>query len=191
MGGIYLAASYARKDEMRGVRDVLETAGFKVTSRWIDQEGEYEKGDIPPDRYSENPEVGIEFAERDLVDIAESDAFIMFTGDELSSGGRHTEYGIALMYNMKAIIIVGPRENVFHCHPSVMQFPSWRQFCHHMWSGLAIVKAESVLKGPAKAIKTKNVARCISCKGMAISRNGGAAILHHKDDCPNKEIELS
>lgn len=36
---IYLAARYSRNAEMRGVRDVLEGLGHKVTSRWIDQHG--------------------------------------------------------------------------------------------------------------------------------------------------------
>jgi len=33
---IYLAASYTRADEMRGVRDVLAAVGNEITARWID-----------------------------------------------------------------------------------------------------------------------------------------------------------
>lgn len=36
---IYLAARFSRNDEMRGVRDVLETMGHQITSRWIDLHG--------------------------------------------------------------------------------------------------------------------------------------------------------
>ena len=36
---VYLAARYSRNAEMRGVRDVLQGLGYKVTSRWIDQHG--------------------------------------------------------------------------------------------------------------------------------------------------------
>lgn len=153
MTRIYLAASYARKNEMRGIRDVLDTAGYIITSRWIDQDGEYKKGVVSSDLYQEDPRIGYKFAQRDVIDISEADVFMMFTGDGLSSGGRHTEFGLASVApNIKAIIVIGPRENVFQCHPGIIQFPNWDQFCLHLWNGLAIAQAEFIVRSEADSL---------------------------------------
>lgn len=41
-----------------------------------------------------------------------------------SRGGRHVEYGIALALE-KAVIVVGPQENIFHLLPQVEHYPDW------------------------------------------------------------------
>ena len=43
---------------------------------------------------------------------------IVFTGEPSTSGGLHTEFGMALALK-KRLILVGPRENVFHTLPEV------------------------------------------------------------------------
>ena len=61
------------------------------------------------------------FAREDFEDIMNADAVISFTEvprTTKSRGGRHVEFGIALAAGKKCII-VGPRENVFHCLPWV------------------------------------------------------------------------
>lgn len=136
---IYLAASYARKDEMKERRLALNSMGYDVTSRWIDQEGQHAKGDLPPDRYQSTPDECYEFAIRDVDDILKSDVFVMFTGDGLGSGGRHTELGIALgCCAISLIIIIGPRENVFQCSPRFAQFDTWDDFAKEVWKGQSI-----------------------------------------------------
>jgi hypothetical protein len=41
-----------------------------------------------------------------------------------SRGGRHVEFGYALGAR-KAIMVVGPLENVFYCLPHVFQHDEW------------------------------------------------------------------
>ena len=42
-------------------------------------------------------------------------------------GGRHAEFGIALALG-KRVIVIGPRENVFHALPAVERYESWAAF---------------------------------------------------------------
>ena len=44
-----------------------------------------------------------------------------------SRGGRHVEFGLGLAWN-KIVVVVGPRENVFHCLSDVYQFDDWDTF---------------------------------------------------------------
>jgi hypothetical protein len=121
MGGrIYLAASYPRLDEMRGVRDVLTAFGHTVTSRWIDQ---------PPGEgagvaeLAADPAAYVKFAHLDIADLEAAETVMSFTG-EGGRGGRHVEFGMAVMLG-KRLVIVGPREHVFHTLPEVEWYPDW------------------------------------------------------------------
>ena len=101
---IYLAAQYNRAAEMREVRALLCRRGHEVTSHWID---------LPPD--TEDPR----YAQEDFYDVAAADAVVSFTSANGGGrGGRHIEFGIGLALN-KRLIIVGPRENIFHALPQV------------------------------------------------------------------------
>jgi hypothetical protein len=42
-------------------------------------------------------------------------------------GGRHVEFGLAIGLK-KRLIVIGPRENIFHCLPQVELFDSWEDF---------------------------------------------------------------
>jgi hypothetical protein len=140
---IYLAARYARRDELCRYRDELEARGFTVTSRWLagpDQVGAtgtvigtaaeqlIEAGD---------PAAGIlraACALADMEDIAAADILIAFTEDPAfyspgsSRGGRHVELGLALARPGMRVIICGPRENQF-CWIAfrVEQHDTWRE----------------------------------------------------------------
>lgn len=120
-GKIYLAAAYQRIDEMRGVRDVLGALGYQVTSRWIDQRGKGEG--LGTADLADNPEQGIQYAELDLEDLRAAETVISFTGAS-GRGGRHVEFGAALALG-KHLIIVGPREHVFHTLPAIEWYPDW------------------------------------------------------------------
>lgn len=65
-------------------------------------------------------------ASMDFEDLARSDMCIAFTEAEgaRGRGGRHTELGIALGLGLR-VILVGPREHVFHCLPGVEQYADW------------------------------------------------------------------
>ena len=72
------------------------------------------------------PALGIQHARNDSQDLAEADAVIVVTGEPSTSGGLHAEFGMALALK-KRLILVGPRENVFHTLPQVEHYASWSQ----------------------------------------------------------------
>ena len=122
---IYLAARYSRNDEMRGVRDVLEALGHKVTSRWIDQHGGNLPESIVAEKLNAEPGECSKYAFIDLQDLKAADTVISFTSaGGGGKGGRHIEFGVALGLG-KDVIIVGPRENVFHTLPQIEHYPDW------------------------------------------------------------------
>ena len=112
---VYLAARYSRNPEMRDVRDALERLGFSVTSQWIDNHG----GTLTPERLSAEPEFCSSFALTDITDLNGAAIVVSFTGNGGGGkGGRHVEFGVGYALG-KRCIVVGPRENVFHCLPGV------------------------------------------------------------------------
>jgi hypothetical protein len=126
---IYLASRYSRHSEMRGVRDVLQAVGHTVTSRWIDCHTDV-VGDFTASFTQEflntSPELSAPLGQHDLDDLTRADAVISFTGSG-GKGGRHVEFGYALALG-KRMIIIGPRENVFHTLPQVEHYTTWPQF---------------------------------------------------------------
>lgn len=109
---VYLSARYARRHELRRYRDDLLAKGFRVASRWLD--GDDEDGPAGPSR-----EDARRWLEMDLVDLAQSTTFVSFSEDPENPpagsgrGGRHVETGMALEKG-KEVLLVGPRENLFH-----------------------------------------------------------------------------
>lgn len=124
---IYLASRYSRHDEMRGVRDVLAAMGHEVTSRWIDCHTDV-MGDHTASFTSEvlnaSPELCAPLGEHDLDDLMAADLVASFTCGTGGKGGRHVEYGFALALG-KDLVVVGPRENVFHTLIQVRHYPTW------------------------------------------------------------------
>ena len=117
---IYLAARYYRHPEMREHRAVLEKLGHEVTSHWIDIGGDgLTAATLGPD-----PAAGTPHGERDLEDIRNSDALMVFSGEPSTTGGMHVELGYALGLPRR-VILVGTREHVFHCVPQIEWHPSW------------------------------------------------------------------
>jgi nucleoside 2-deoxyribosyltransferase len=127
----YLAARYSRRKELCERRDLLRTLGHEVTSRWLD-------GDYPADPSGRSlvapDEVRARVAAEDMADVLAADLFVAFTeeGRTDGRGGRHVELGIALAAK-KRVIVVGPAENVFCCHPRVERFDTWPEFLDR-WS---------------------------------------------------------
>ena len=124
----YLAARYSRIKEMQAVRDELEDRGHTVTSRWID--GGHEAKDTGVDAAGTHDECR-RFATEDLNDIANSDILVAFTEaprSNYSRGGRHVEFGYALGIAHIQVVVVGPRENVFHYLPCVAVYDTLEEF---------------------------------------------------------------
>lgn len=135
MTNIYLSASYTRREEMQGIRDIMREMGHTVTSRWIDEQLE------PLAPGNESMIASSECAKRDIEDMMRSTCFIMFTGDAGSKGGRHTEFGFFMSmmghsspFPIMELVVVGPRENPFQGFDFVAQFDNWVSLARHMWA---------------------------------------------------------
>lgn len=133
---------------MRERRDELITAGHEVTSRWIDHSSFLDTGDVTREMMNSDPVLASVFALRDYEDLTKSNIFIMFTGDDLSSGGRHTEFGLAITTpSIIGVCVIGPRENVFQCLPTISYWPDWETFAKDLWSSVSLSKAEDFIRG--------------------------------------------
>lgn len=125
MTAFYLAPRFARREEMQGYKAELEAQGHTVYGTWIDDPYPATEGRILGD-----PVLGAELALDDLREISKADTMIAFTelpGVHPNRGGRHVELGIALARDMR-VIVVGPRENVFHCLPDIAVYATWAEF---------------------------------------------------------------
>ena len=122
MVSVYLAAPYASKDQIRRHASELVALGCDVTAQWLD---EPHAATVP--FTSRDPEELRAFARRDISDIARADVFIFFSLDPdqpTKRGGRHVEFGLAIAQR-KRMIVVGPRENIFHFLPDVEVAPTF------------------------------------------------------------------
>ncbi|MEM6327437.1 MAG: hypothetical protein AAF791_10000 [Bacteroidota bacterium] len=111
---VYLASRYSRNPEMREVRTRLESIGYTVTSRWINGDHQIDDEGLSVEASRAERE---RFAREDLEDLRSASICISFSEVPRSTnsrGGRHVEHGYALALG-KRCIVVGPRENVFHC----------------------------------------------------------------------------
>ncbi len=112
----HLAARYARRVELCAYRGQLLSIGDTVTSRWLD--------------FRKKPKWSSGIARADCEDLLAADSVIIFTerpNTVLATGGSHVEFGLALAQD-KGVIIVGPRENVFHyLLPDSQMFATWNQ----------------------------------------------------------------
>lgn len=107
---IYLAAKYARREEMETIAvKLMNEYGYDITARWVfgGEEGK------------SNEEIAV----FDLGDVNAADTIISFTeGPNMyTTGGRHVEFGYGIATG-KRLVVIGPRENVFHNFPTVEQF---------------------------------------------------------------------
>ena len=126
---VYLAARYSRREELNWYKRDLEQRGHKVTSRWLLGGHQISDAALQDDHGDQGFEASERqrFAQEDWEDLVAADVVISFTETPRSSssrGGRHVEFGAALALG-KACIVVGPRENVFHCLPQVTVVDSW------------------------------------------------------------------
>ena len=67
-----------------------------------------------------------QFAVEDLNDLSGSDGLVAFLEPPRTAtrGGRHVEFGVALALK-KPVLLVGPRENIFHTMGWVSQVDAW------------------------------------------------------------------
>ena len=125
---IYLAGSFSRCDELNIYARELRKMGYVIDCRWLQGLHQARPGAAFVESSSDIPDEAADFAIDDVKDISFSDIVISFTGGlgTTKRGGRHVEFGIAVAW-AKRKIIVGPRENVFHCLPGVEHYSTWEQ----------------------------------------------------------------
>lgn len=137
-GTVYLAGRFEDQARLRGWRDVLQTVGVRVTSRWLDEPA------VGPD-YADAlfPDI----AKYDLDDLDAADAFVLLNDTRVHGtgrGGRHVETGYAYA-KLKPIFLVGARENVFHWLPWVQVLPNlWALVQRFQEMGVATIPASPV-----------------------------------------------
>ena len=140
----YLAARYSRIDELNKYKQDLEARGNKVTSRWLKGEHRAEDADL-------DPVFSADIALKDLLDVYEAGTIINFTEpprqQNTTRGGRHVEFGVGLALR-RHLVIIGPRENVFHYLPDVKQYDTWEQFLEVLDGRKDYVGASSVSTNP-------------------------------------------
>ncbi len=111
---------------MRRWRDVLETKGHLVVSRWI--EGNHEISEAQASLSADHADDECRrFAQEDVDDLIDADVFLSLSDPanfRTGRGGRHVELGLALAWG-KPVILVGERENVFHWLPQVKVVPGF------------------------------------------------------------------
>lgn len=123
---VYLAAQYHMKAQIAARTADLRGLGIEVVSTW------HEEPDDPNVSLNDvNGETLREYAARDLREICECDALVLHTVDpdeKTRRGGRHYESGYAAALG-KIVVIVGPRENIFHhlIAPDLI-FSTWGDF---------------------------------------------------------------
>ena len=115
---IYLATRYRRIDEMKRRAEDLRNLGHLVTSRWVD--GHHEA----PGALDDPSWPGI--AQEDVDDVRAADVVVSFTQKRGGGGGRHVEFGLGLGLG-KRLVLVGPREHLFHTLPSVEVYLTWSE----------------------------------------------------------------
>ncbi len=137
----YLAARYVRIEEINKYAQQLRELGHTVDCRWLMGTHQLHPGAEEIDSWhgdiENTPMEARPFALDDLEDIEKSDYLIAFTEKPFSDkgrGGRHVEFGYALAKG-KLVIIIGTRENVFHCLPKVRQFENFDQFIRDVKRG--------------------------------------------------------
>jgi hypothetical protein len=113
---VYIAGAFESKDRLKVHRDELAAIpGIKVVSTWLDEEST--NGEVAPG-------LAVQYAIRDLQEVATADLHIIDTFDLNTRGGREFETGIAYRSGAQ-VWRVGPPRNVFH--RLLPEFGSWAQ----------------------------------------------------------------
>lgn len=122
---VYLAGPYSWQKEIKKFALELVALGIESTASWL-----YESAS-PNSTLNQFPDSEHqEHALDDMRDIDRADVVAVFTIDPLGPpkprGGRHWETGYAYGRG-KEVVVVGPKENLFHYLETVKQFDTKEQ----------------------------------------------------------------
>lgn len=112
---VYVASRFERRSEAGRLSRALDRAGVATTSFWTEH--------APVLKV--NREQQRRWADRDLADVASSDALVLWNpGSDkgLGNGGRWVEVGYALGHG-KPVVVVGARTNLFCFADGVAHLP--------------------------------------------------------------------
>lgn len=110
---VYLASRYSRGPELQGVAARLDAAGHEVVCRWITHHDGALETSLTSEQLTADPKAAEKYALCDVQDLQTADAVVSFTDKAGGKGGRHVEFGMAWGLGLR-LVVVGPRENVFH-----------------------------------------------------------------------------
>jgi hypothetical protein len=153
---VYIASNFADKDRVEARGKELAALGIECTSRWALETAPHNcKITDKPAQYMR------ETAVFDIEDILASDVVVLtvptpeqlmnLTPHQMSRGGRTFESGfqyglmVAAFKNRRQLVIMGPKENVFHFldgteeaknYPSVVNLQSWEEVKQYLTSQL-------------------------------------------------------
>jgi nucleoside 2-deoxyribosyltransferase len=121
---IYLAGHLTRREEIRAAASDLELAGICVVSTW---HTEHVTSGMSIHDVSES--FLRRTARRDLRQLRSATHFVLFSVDgdvKFTRGGHCWENGYADALGLK-IVIIGPRQNVFHYLPVSRRVDTWER----------------------------------------------------------------
>lgn len=95
---IYLASSWARREEARAVRDVLVANGYEITSRWLDVD--------------ETTCTPVDEAANDVYDVLRSTLMVVLNLQK--SEGKAFEQGLAFAAGIPCIVVAEEGAKVLH-----------------------------------------------------------------------------
>lgn len=130
----YMAASYARREEIAEYAEQLRAKGHEVIARWLDGVDASVDGDILS---VSNEGIAHKHALADLHDVYQCSSFILFSDDGPTRGGKHFETGYFyalsnLMYrglpDAAHVYVIGRAEMIFHRLPYCHVIPTWAEF---------------------------------------------------------------
>lgn len=124
---IYLASRFSRRHEVNAIAQRLKIMGHQIVSRWVLPDSDHVK---PVGLSSQAADVERRrFAMEDFEDVRNCDCMISLMEEPRnnSRGGRHVEFGMALALR-KAVVVIGPRETVFHHLDEVQHYVDVDQF---------------------------------------------------------------
>lgn len=124
---IYIAARFSRRHEAHALAKELTKRGHHIASRWVRPDADH----VLPTGLSREAAAAERrrFAEEDFDDVVAADCMVSLMEEPRnnSRGGRHVEFGMGYVLGHR-MIIIGPRETVFHHLREVEHFASIEDF---------------------------------------------------------------
>jgi nucleoside 2-deoxyribosyltransferase len=144
---VYLAGKYRQREFFQRIADQLEWCGIQVVSQWIYETVAKSKEELIGTGH------GMDFAERDLVNIDCADMLVLDTWllqQEETQGGMYVEFGYALAQG-KRLVVIGPPTNVFTRLADVRRFHDWTSFMEWMY-GISGRENPPAAEGPGSRV---------------------------------------